>query len=1151
MKKLFYPVILILLLACVNSLYSQSVSTFTPNINNIPTSPEAALLGRFGDIPIGYYTGTAGISIPLYTIKEAGVEIPIKLDYHSSGIKVADEATWVGLGWSLAPEGTIIQEIRGKKDDEDDNLQQNQFPSEYNAFKSRVNNVSGVYYSAFQTGDCDKYPPNAGMSCVTLADDPYKILFSLSEGNGQPDIYHYNFAGYSGKFYINPETSQVVLIDKKEDITFEKINNGGWIVKTLDGSAFHFNDIETSHAWVITELSGITYKLSKIYFNNGKSANFTYQDEQSLSRYYNETTVLDDHYSCLNCPIPFWPQSSSDFTYGNKKTLTKITTSDVTINFNLEDRDDIISSNQNIVKRLKSIDILSLVTNKKIKSFEFGYSYFPYNSVGKPTDSYTAEHETALGKRLKLDSIKEIGYDINGLAITSKPAHEFNYDLSITMPLRNSFAVDFWGYYNGEYNDKLLPDLAYFDFPSNNFYKDLYPLTYNYTGANRYTNNSFSGAYMLNTIKYPTGGFSEFEYEPNSFTNQFIPNSEQINISDKLVILQDQNYSNNTTTSNFELTKTTIISFVNSIYDGYIGSQNPVAALTPQQMAGSFIQLRKVDMTNGSGTSTVIKSWDLSTVLNVDFETNHGVVWNEDIEIEYDPNPNVYYEVKTYLPNNIVNNSYGSVSVKSRFTYFDSIDTSISNQCGMRIKTIKNYTKTGSLASHKSIRYYDGKLLNKFEPLEQMPAMYNSLIGMNTHSFFSKRTSISSNDFGTNGGNLIGYSKVEEIELDTLLNTIGKKVFHYINNENQVRKGFPNSANLKNGFISKEEIFDNLSNKLLEKSYTYLNLSPFISYSGIKIKNHSFGNTDTPGMINFTPNPYQSIFHYKYSYGFNPINSEWNKLEKIETNQFFDNDTVTSTESYTYNNLGKIQTITSTNSNNESLIKKVFYSNDGILNNWEMAQDMTTSGMLGIPVYTKNYKGTKLLNSQKTLFEKTGVYVNSRNVILPKYIYSSKNTTALEKRITYHSYDNKGNPLEISIEDDSHTAYIWGYNQKYPIAKIENSTYAEVSGYVYGLQYYSDLDNDRTIDTIEPDGSITPVGNEGILRDFSTTLRNNTALQDKYVTTYTYDPLIGVTSITDPKGYTIYYVYDAFNRLEFIKDTEGNILSKNEYNYKQ
>ena len=52
------------------------------------------------------------------------------------------------------------------------------------------------------------------------------------------------------------------------------------------------------------------------------------------------------------------------------------------------------------------------------------------------------------------------------------------------------------------------------------------------------------------------------------------------------------------------------------------------------------------------------------------------------------------------------------------------------------------------------------------------------------------------------------------------------------------------------------------------------------------------------------------------------------------------------------------------------------------------------------------------------------------------------------------------------------------------------------------------------------------------------------------VTTYTYAPGVGLTSTTDTKGYTSYYEYDASNRLQFVKDAEGNILSSTNYNYK-
>ena len=52
------------------------------------------------------------------------------------------------------------------------------------------------------------------------------------------------------------------------------------------------------------------------------------------------------------------------------------------------------------------------------------------------------------------------------------------------------------------------------------------------------------------------------------------------------------------------------------------------------------------------------------------------------------------------------------------------------------------------------------------------------------------------------------------------------------------------------------------------------------------------------------------------------------------------------------------------------------------------------------------------------------------------------------------------------------------------------------------------------------------------------------------ITTFIYKTLIGVSSITDPKGDTVYYEYDDLNRLKFIKDAQGNLLSENQYKYK-
>lgn len=44
------------------------------------------------------YTGVANVSVPLYTVQLGNISLPIGLNYITSGIKVRDIETWVGLG---------------------------------------------------------------------------------------------------------------------------------------------------------------------------------------------------------------------------------------------------------------------------------------------------------------------------------------------------------------------------------------------------------------------------------------------------------------------------------------------------------------------------------------------------------------------------------------------------------------------------------------------------------------------------------------------------------------------------------------------------------------------------------------------------------------------------------------------------------------------------------------------------------------------------------------------------------------------------------------------------------------------------------------------------------------------------------------------
>ncbi|HEX6431785.1 MAG TPA: RHS repeat domain-containing protein, partial [Niastella sp.] len=123
---------------------------------------------------------------------------------------------------------------------------------------------------------------------------------------------------------------------------------------------------------------------------------------------------------------------------------------------------------------------------------------------------------------------------------------------------------------------------------------------------------------------------------------------------------------------------------------------------------------------------------------------------------------------------------------------------------------------------------------------------------------------------------------------------------------------------------------------------------------------------------------------------------------------------------------------------------------------------------------------------------------------------------AFQDQVTYHAYDDFGNVAEVSSKDGVHTVYIWGYNNQYLLAEIVNMTYAELrANHITDPAYIRDLGNRPRPNPYDLD----------LLNSF------RTAMPNSLVTTYTYKPLTGLTSVTDPNGQTIYYEHDAYGRL--------------------
>ncbi|WP_195655924.1 hypothetical protein [Bacteroides sp. 1001136B_160425_E2] len=183
------------------------------------------------------------------------------------------------------------------------------------------------------------------------------------------------------------------------------------------------------------------------------------------------------------------------------------------------------------------------------------------------------------------------------------------------------------------------------------------------------------------------------------------------------------------------------------------------------------------------------------------------------------------------------------------------------------------------------------------------------------------------------------------------------------------------------------------------------------------------------------------------------------------------------------------------------------------------------------PVIEKvQYRNETFLCKEKIEYKNWG-----DNLIAPEFIRQQFSGTALEPRITYYNYDTYGNALYSAKDETNAIVYLWSYSGQYPIAEIKNATLSEVESAVKSVFEVASINALATL----------AVPNESKLQDGSL----QSALPNAHVTTYTYQPLVGMLTVTTPAGLTITYEYNAYGRLLRKKDHAGNVIEEYEYNY--
>nr|WP_315029416.1 hypothetical protein [uncultured Chryseobacterium sp.] len=331
------------------------------------------------------------------------------------------------------------------------------------------------------------------------------------------------------------------------------------------------------------------------------------------------------------------------------------------------------------------------------------------------------------------------------------------------------------------------------------------------------------------------------------------------------------------------------------------------------------------------------------------------------------------------------------------------------------------------------------------------------------------------------------------------------------------------SNNYKRGKLYKQEIYDQNFIKL--KSST----TDFIDISEVLPNNFATYVTDRLRT---------KFFLKQYGGSFSP--------NKTISDDVFNNALITSRSEYFYQSANGLNLSKTKDTYNDGIISETTYQYAHDKGN----QKLINANMIGIPLETTTVKRQNANDVNGRTISKTETKYDDPTTLFPTSVlsYNLQNTGASSIEITYDKYDSKGNLQQYTTKEGTPVSIIWGYNQTKPIAKIEGIAYSWL------LQNYpNDITN--IINASNTDESEAVNNDESAFLSVLQTLRTKLGI-DRFkplVSTYTYDPLIGVRSITPPSGIKQIYLYDSANRLKEIRENSqsGNLLKEFKYNYKQ
>lgn len=544
---------------------------------------------------VNFNTGVMNYAIPLLSTSQDGYKIPVSLGYSAGGIKIDEAPGICGIGWALSYGGGIISRtIRGAYADEDrqNGILKHPIPAtgspDYEEFIKKVElgttdgesdlfslQVNGVQLHFFLKPSADTLivepleQTNVKVRCQLDTFSTLKYIKEWTVIDEQGNLYRFtesvanvanvyngvNTNGIRQSYIANWYLTSVECINN-DKISFEympgdllEMRNDAGVSYSRYGTHWLMNDFEAIQA----SLDALAFAIVGDEFRRNKVlqliSSLENQKEALTEHFFRTVNVIDpanEYSQALNFHLSTQYFSQlSDFNEAIDEVYADMNYSPELAPF-LNNVIDAFSQIKEVQEQFKDFGQVNLYAQKLIKRIKLRNGIIDFDYVGTSYASgSTAKLVSIIYRTLAGDKIKEVRFSINEKGFlkdvnvlsavqTLERNCSFTYfdeELSLS-----PFSQDYWGYYNGQPNESLLPsDPCYIIETTQHTSFPLFgPLVHpNYTyyentshpPGDRLPYPQFAKARTLKSITNHLGAITSFEYEGNDVFADFADRS--------------------------------------------------------------------------------------------------------------------------------------------------------------------------------------------------------------------------------------------------------------------------------------------------------------------------------------------------------------------------------------------------------------------------------------------------------------------------------------------------------------------------------------------------------------------------------------------------------------------------------------------------